>query len=270
MSLVNAIKKAKSNVEKKTFQEKLFGHMVSFRNRQHNHKEKTQKVSEHLNVEVSSDQHDLLNPSVLDTITGFIIKDSKGDGVKKRIAQRRLNMIDATVSSHCAVLNSAERMHLIKQANEVAAVLADIELEQIQKREKSRKEKAQKEAQKKERKLAKIAKEKENEEKARVVNAQTIADIKEKGVEHIKKLTVSILKDLLVYYFKSDAHKEKGIRKPQLIQIATRLFIENNGREVVREVGEQNHIEIASDQEMNTSESSSEDEMSVMVAVEVQ
>ena len=78
----------------------------------------------------------------------------------------------------CAVLNSAERIHLIKQANEVAAVLADIELKHIQKREQSKKEKAQKEAQKKERKLAKIAKEKEKEENARVVNVQTIADIK--------------------------------------------------------------------------------------------
>ena len=147
----------------------------------------------------------------------------------------------------------------------------DIELEHIQKREQSKKEKAQKEAQKKERKLAKIAKEKEKEENARVVNVQTIADIKEKGVEHIKKLTVAILKDLLAYYFKSDAHKEKGVRKPQLIDIVTRLFVENDGNEVLQEE-EQSNIDIVSNQESNQSESNSEDDMSlcsVVVAEEV-
>ena len=79
-----------------------------------------------------------------------------------------------------------------------------------------------------------------------------------------KKLTVAILKDLLAYYFKSDANKEKGIWKPQLVNITTQLFVENNGKEVVREK-EQNIIGIMSDQESNQSESNNEDDMSLVV-----
>ena len=66
-------------------------------------------------------------------------------------------------------------------------------------------------------------------------------------------------------------HKEKGIWKLQLIDIVTRLFIENNGKEVLQEE-EQSNIDVVSNQESNQSESNSKDDMSlcsVVVAEEV-
>ena len=93
---------------------KLFHHIVSFQNREQ-YRVQELKVSAHLDVQVTAAQQRLLNPSVLDTITGFIIKDSQGEGTKKILPQRHLNMIDGLVSSHCCVLNSVERLDLIKK-----------------------------------------------------------------------------------------------------------------------------------------------------------
>ena len=64
----------------------MFEHIIRFRNREH-FKNKEISVSTYLSAEVSADQHNLLNPSVLDTITGFILKDAQGEGAKKRLAK---------------------------------------------------------------------------------------------------------------------------------------------------------------------------------------
>ena len=121
--------------EQKDSREKLFSHIVSFRNRNFSPdgEQRNQTVAPYLDAKVTKDQQRLLNPSVLETITGFIIKDSIGDGAKKRI-QNRLNFIDATVALHCTVFNSEEQMQLIKEANAVAAVMANIETNQLKTR----------------------------------------------------------------------------------------------------------------------------------------
>ena len=54
--------------------------------------------------------------------------------------QRRLNFIDGTISSHCAILNSDERLQLVKQANEVAAVMADLENDRKKQKEERERE----------------------------------------------------------------------------------------------------------------------------------
>ena len=127
-NFVSAATDAKCEKSKKEGRENLFKHIVQFRNRVH-HKEKEVTVSSYLNVDVSEDQQALLNPTVLDSITGWIIKDSQGEGARKKMAKRRINLLDGKINSHCCVLNSDERQNLIQQANEVAAVMADLENE---------------------------------------------------------------------------------------------------------------------------------------------
>jgi len=58
----------------------------------------------------------------------------EGEGSKKRLPQERLNFIDSMVSSYCSVLNSTESLGLIRQANEVSAVTADLELDRQEKK----------------------------------------------------------------------------------------------------------------------------------------
>eukprot|EP00957_Ditylum_brightwellii_P114166 8703325-Ditylum_brightwellii.AAC.1 len=64
---------------------------------------------------------------MVDVITGFIMQDTKGDGMKKKLAAWRLNNIDACISSYACVLNSKSRMKQVKEANKVAMVVADIQ-----------------------------------------------------------------------------------------------------------------------------------------------
>ena len=79
--------------------------MISFHNWMNFEKEK-QEISPYLDVNITPEQQRLLNVTMLDTITGFIIKDSQGEGAKEKLPQRRLNMVDAAISSHCCILNS--------------------------------------------------------------------------------------------------------------------------------------------------------------------
>lgn len=200
--------------------EDLFNHIIRFRNRC-NFENRQNTIAPYINVEVTKTQQDLLNPTALDCITGFIMKDSHGKFVHKRLPQRRLNLIDSTISSQCTILNSEERMKLIKKANEVAAVIADIEIDRAKKREENKKKK---EADDRAKQLKKI------EAKARQVRATIeatrscaaiINEIKQKGNAHIQTLKVDALKTLTRYQFKSDKYKEKGIKKVDLVAFVT-------------------------------------------------
>ena len=230
-SFLKAIDEAKTNIEKVSTQKKLFAHTVQFRNRT-NYDKETLCVSDYLDVEVTSDQQRLLNPTVLDTVAGFILKDSQGQGAKKRLPQRRLNLIDGHVSAHCSVLNSEERMNLIRLSNEVAAVLGDIHTDRTQEKEKNRVRKEQEEAEKAQRSIARLEKEKEAQEKGLELCKKMMEELAQKGSAHIKTYTVANLKDLLRYEFKSDVYKQQGIKKDGLVDAATQLYQQKtNGNE---------------------------------------
>ena len=84
-------------------------------------------VSSYLDVEISNDKYRLVNPIPLECITGYIMEYNIGDRALKRMHNRSLNIIDGSISSYCSIINSPERLYMIKQANELASVLCDIE-----------------------------------------------------------------------------------------------------------------------------------------------
>ena len=59
------------------------------------------------------------------------MEDDIGDRYLKRLTQKRTNIIYGSISSYCSILNSPERLHTIKQANEMASVLCDIESDRL-------------------------------------------------------------------------------------------------------------------------------------------
>eukprot|EP00957_Ditylum_brightwellii_P044721 3390963-Ditylum_brightwellii.AAC.1 len=68
------------------------------------------------------------------------MEDAKGEGVRKQLPARRHNMIDGNISSWCLVLISSEGVELIRQTNELAEVLGELEEDCLQdKEEKQRK-----------------------------------------------------------------------------------------------------------------------------------
>ena len=83
-------------------------------------------VSSYLDFEIRKYQDRLVKPTPLDCIAGYIMEYTIGDRDLKRLPRRRLNLIDGSISSYCSIINSPERLHTIKQANELASVLCDI------------------------------------------------------------------------------------------------------------------------------------------------
>ena len=77
----------------RTAQEKLFKYMCNFGARAY-WREVIRVVNSYLDVESTRDQFCLLNPTSLDCISGYIMKDDVGDRALKRLPQIKLNLID--------------------------------------------------------------------------------------------------------------------------------------------------------------------------------
>jgi hypothetical protein len=61
-----------------------------------------------------------------DVLHGSVISDAIGVGAKKKIAKRRINMLEGNMASYSRVLNSASQMERIKQMNEVMSIVGEI------------------------------------------------------------------------------------------------------------------------------------------------
>ena len=152
------------------------------------------------------------------------MQDARGAGAWKKLPQRRLNMIDGTISSHCCVLNSPGRLKLIKEVNELVAVLGDIDTD--------------KQADKEARKAAAVEKENEKKEKAAVKERLEACMLKEgmdqslvllqliddEGVELIQIMINPQLKNILRYYFNDNIYKRKGVKREELRVHLKRLY----------------------------------------------
>ena len=82
-SYVSNIKEEKIDEEKVSAQYKLFTHTVLYRNHRHYHKRNMLNFSSYLDADVSEDQLDLLNPTPLDMMSGFLMKDDQWEGAQK-------------------------------------------------------------------------------------------------------------------------------------------------------------------------------------------
>ena len=67
------------------------------------------------------------------------MEDDICDRALKRLPQRRLNIIDGSISSYFFILNSPERLHMIRQANELMSVLCDKEYDRLGAKEDTKK-----------------------------------------------------------------------------------------------------------------------------------
>ena len=68
-----------------TNREALLNHMLSHRNRHNYIAGETKQVSNYLDVEIKDEQKILLNPTILDTLVGYVMKDAQGSGAKLRL-----------------------------------------------------------------------------------------------------------------------------------------------------------------------------------------
>ncbi len=61
--------------------------------------------SPYLDVAISSDQMELLNPTIQDVQTGSIIDQCTGAAAKKVIAKHRIDIVTGNINSYARVLN---------------------------------------------------------------------------------------------------------------------------------------------------------------------
>ena len=67
------------------------------------------------------------------------MEDAVGERALKRLPQRRLNLIDGSISSYCSILNPPEQLEQIRQANKLASVLCGFDSDRIRDKEENKK-----------------------------------------------------------------------------------------------------------------------------------
>ena len=98
----------------KKVQENIFEHMCNF-GEQTEWRNGRRAISSYLDVDIGYDQYRMVNPNTLKLIKGYIMEYAIVDRDLKSLSQRRLNIIDGSISSYCSILNSPEWLHMIKQ-----------------------------------------------------------------------------------------------------------------------------------------------------------
>ena len=74
------------------------------------------RVGIFLKVGVSEDHRWLVNPTVLGKFAGYTTKDSWGNGAKKKLPQRHLNLIGGCINSYSVILDYYERLNMLKKS----------------------------------------------------------------------------------------------------------------------------------------------------------
>ena len=101
----------------------LFEHMCNFRSRVH---DKPNIVSDYIDVEVSDDNQKVLAPSRDDLMFHSIMKETIGEGAKKKMIQRHLN-VAGELTSHCALLSCPKYIMRLRQHEKLLMSLSSIQ-----------------------------------------------------------------------------------------------------------------------------------------------
>jgi hypothetical protein len=77
-------------------------------------------------VEVTEDQHYLLQPTSSNVLVGHIFKDSIGQHAKKEIPKQCLSMIAGNIASYSQVLNNPKPLEYIAEASLLSSCISKI------------------------------------------------------------------------------------------------------------------------------------------------
>ncbi|KAG7365009.1 hypothetical protein IV203_038212 [Nitzschia inconspicua] len=88
------------------------------------------EVRQFLNVDMSKKQQKLVNPSCRHVLMGFKCYDLREGGVKQKVAQRRLNMVEGNVNSYAPCLNNQKRLSAMREMDQLIAAIAQVTADQ--------------------------------------------------------------------------------------------------------------------------------------------
>ena len=122
--LVDHYKEKKGNEQA---QMKLFNHATNYVARRHWKNNSTHLLpSSYLDLSITNEQINLLASTSKDVVQGSIIENAMGDGAKKKIAKRRINMFEGNIASYSRVVNSTEQLQAMEELNALTSVLDEI------------------------------------------------------------------------------------------------------------------------------------------------
>ena len=212
-----------TNRENPEEQKSLFAHITNYIARSNwSIGSKPVQPSPYLDVEMSTTQRNILNPTQKDVLLGFISYSVKGKGAVQKIAKRKIDLIEGNINSYSRFLNDPKRLDAIKDHNELCAAVVEVSAEL--ENDKSRKKlKRDRDAVEREQKETEAAKEevKKKEELRPLLTSYVLKysnRAKEIGADELheeirKDSSLACLKEILVYYYnmkKSESNKTKG------------------------------------------------------------
>jgi len=176
----------------------LFCHMTNFVAATHGwHTGGNLVPSTHLDIAISNEQVDLLNPTPHDIQIGAIIDQCVGRYAKRRIARRRIDIISGNINSYARILNGPAELSKIKTYNELTASMAELQKERDDQAELSRAKKKKTDEEKAAKKQEKERKEKEEHVRLLPICMANV----EKGIDHIKTLNVTNKRAILLHVY---------------------------------------------------------------------
>jgi hypothetical protein len=209
-------------------------HISNFVAHQHWDKSETSVLtpSDHLDLAITADQQRMLNPMTKDVIIGSILNDTMGEGAKKKLAKRRIELLSGNIASYSRVLNSEAQLQHVKDMNSLTAILGEISAEQDATKEKKSNERklaaAEKEKQKAKAQMADLAK----KEALMPELAAIVASIDSGSVDVLGNLNVKKLKELLKYFFGSHGLSTLK-KKADLVEEAKKWYTEYKAAQLI-------------------------------------
>ena len=148
------------------------------------------------------------------------MEDTVGDRSLNNMLHLRLNIIDGSISSCCSIINSPDRLDIIRQANKLASNHGDIEYDWLGSKDDSKKRVVDTEYQRDNKNEQKQRREDEDDDRS--YGLQTcevlIHSVLEFWMYHLKNLKVKDPRVLLHYRLRLE--KLKGIQK-KLVLVET-------------------------------------------------
>ena len=121
-------------------QQQLFSHICNYSVQMHWGDDKDPVPNGFLNVDVTKAQHRLFNPTFKNVLAGFIMYDVKGEGAKKKLERRQLDLIEGDVARYSRFMNRSKMMEAMKNHHELSSAVADISDDQDQDKANRKKE----------------------------------------------------------------------------------------------------------------------------------
>jgi hypothetical protein len=222
------IGKYSANKKDVKMQQELFNHLTNRAAQSEWTSSTNIEPSSYLDAAMLEEQATLLNPTCKHVLTGFMMYDVKGKGARNKIAKHRLDMIDGNIGSYSHLLNDSKHLKLLKDYNELTAMIANVSADAYKEKEKRQVVAKQRATDKEAKKLLDQTKEAAKKKTLMPKLAAIMETVTNDANEHASQ-TLATLRDIIRYYFESNPQGLRTMKKHVLLAfIVNKLHTEED------------------------------------------